>query len=391
MRLNEIDFTVIGVAPASFTGLDQYVRYDFYAPLMMWPQLVPDGGGRHFEARDFRRLDLRGRLKPGMTIAAAQSELSSLAADLERAYPDTNRNYRIVVLTELQARIAGAPPIAPLLAMLTVLAAAVLFVACANVAGLLTSRAPVRAREIAMRLAIGAGRGRIVRQLITESVLIAIAGGVLGLGVAYAGVLLFRRVQIPTDLPIVASFELDRRGLFVSLAVALLSVFLFGLAPAIRTTRADLTAVMKDAGAAGFGRRRWGRAVLVGGQVAVSVVLLVVATFIYRGFQRQLGQWAWLSHGSSADAEPQSRPAALQRGGLHAVLRARCPSRRASFRASSAATLTRYMPMDGLPPSVTVVPEGFQFPDGKEAASHAAIDRGRGLLRHDWAADCHGP
>jgi predicted permease len=377
VRLNDIAFTVIGVAPASFTGLDQYVRYDFYAPLMMWPRLVPDGASRQFDARDFRRLDLRGRLKRGVTVASAQSELSALTADLERAYPDTNRNYRSVVLTELQARIAGAPPIAPLLAMLTVLAAAVLFVACANVAGLLTSRAPVRAREIAMRLAIGAGRGRIVRQLITESALIAVAGGALGLGVAYAGVLLFRRVQIPTDLPIVASFVLDQRGLIVSLAVALLSVLLFGLAPAIRTTRTDLTAVMKATDAAGFGRRRWGRGVLVGGQVAVAVVLLVVATFIYRGFQRQM------------NAGPGFRTDHLLMLNLNPGLLRYSDADSAQFFARAvqqarlvpgveAATVTRYMPMDGLPPSVTVVPEGFQFPEGKEAASHARaiVDEG---------------
>ena len=104
--------------------------------------------------------------------------------------------------------------------MLSTLALAVLFVACANVAGLLTSRAPVRAREMALRLAIGAGRGRLVRQLITESLLIAIAGGVIGLGVGYAGMLLFRQIEIPTDLPITLAFQMDRRALVFSLLVS---------------------------------------------------------------------------------------------------------------------------------------------------------------------------
>src|SRR6185295_18198164 len=135
-----------------------------------------------FEARDFRSLNIRGRLKPDVTMAQAQTELSVIARDLERAYPDTNRNQNIAARTELEARIAAAPPIARLLLMLNLLAAAVLLVACANVAGLLASRAPVRAREIAMRLAIGAGRPRIVRQLVTESVLLAAIGGVLGVG-----------------------------------------------------------------------------------------------------------------------------------------------------------------------------------------------------------------
>ena len=146
--------------------------------------------------------------------------MTTIAADLERAYPETNKNRRLAIRTELQARIDQSPPDAMLIAMLSTLALAVLFVACANVAGLLTSRAPVRAREMALRLAIGAGRGRLVRQLVTESLLIAIAGGVLGLGVGYAGMTLFRQIELPTDLPIALSFQMDRRALLFSLAVA---------------------------------------------------------------------------------------------------------------------------------------------------------------------------
>ena len=205
-------------------------------------------------------------------------------------YPDTNRNRDFVVRTELQTRMAHDRTDAVIIAMLTTLAVVVLFVACANVAGLLTSRAPVRAREIALRLAIGAGRGRLIRQLMTESALIAAIGGLLGVFVAFAGVRLFRLIELPTDLPVALTFQLDRRALLFSLVVAVVSAGLFGLAPAIQGTRADLTAVMKATDAAGaFLRRRWGRSLLVAGQVAVAVVLLVLATFMYRGFQRQLG------------------------------------------------------------------------------------------------------
>ena len=110
----------------------------------------------------------------------------------------------------------------------------------------------------------------------TESLLIAIAGGVLGLGVGYAGMTLFRQIELPTDLPIALSFQMDRRALLFSLVVAVVSAVLFGLVPAIQATRTDLTAVMKASDSVAPGRRRrWGRAVLVGGQVAVSVVLLV--------------------------------------------------------------------------------------------------------------------
>jgi len=372
VHLNGIQFTIVGVAPSGFTGLAQYTRSEFYVPLMMWPRLTADPTARPLEARAFRNVTIEGRLKSRVTMSQAQAELSTIARNLEQAYPDTNRNRRLVVRTDLQNRIANAQRVATLLAMLTVLAAAVLFVACANVAGLLTSRAPLRAREIALRMSIGAGRSRVIRQLVTESMLIALHGGVLGLGVGYAAVRLFHQIQIPTDFPIVVAFELDRRALLVSLAVAVASAVLFGLAPAVTSTRAELTTVMKATDAAGSGyRRRWGRAVLVGGQVAIAVVLLVVATFVYRGFQRQLGT----GPGFPTDHRLML---SLAPGQLrYSDAQARQFFERLSERAQlvpgvKVAALTRFMPMDGLPPSVTIIPEGFQFPVGKESATHAS-------------------
>jgi len=289
VRINGAEFTVIGVTPPEFNGLNQYVRSDFFVPLMMSQRLASDPKGSSLENRDARNLKLKGRLRAGVSQAAAQAELTTIAADLERAYPETNKNRRLFVRTELQARIDQSPPDAMLIAMLSTLALAVLFVACANVAGLLTSRAPARAREMALRLAIGAGRGHLIRQLVTESLLIAILGGVLGLGVGYAGMMLFRQIELPTDLPILLTFQLDRRALLFSLAVSFASAVLFGLVPAIQATRTDLTAVMKASDSVAPGRRRrWGRSVLVGGQVAVSVVLLVVALFMYRGFGKEV-------------------------------------------------------------------------------------------------------
>ena len=202
LQLSGIEFTIVGVAPEQFTGMNQFVRSDFYVPLMMWPRLLTDPNARPLEDRRYRSLTLKGRLKPGVSMSEAQNELSVIAKNLERAYPDTNRNRDLVVRTELQTRIAQSPPDSMLIAMLTTLALAVLFVACANVAGLLTSRAPARAREMAMRIAIGAGRARLIRQLMTESVLIALAGGLLGLAVGYGAITAFRQIQIPTDLPV---------------------------------------------------------------------------------------------------------------------------------------------------------------------------------------------
>src|SRR5580704_7965115 len=286
VRLNGIEFTVIGVTPDRFTGMNQLIRPAFYAPLMMSPRL--SANPKALESRGDRDLSVKGRLKPGVSMAQAQAELNTFAQNLQRAYPDTNKNQSMAVRTELQTRIDQDPIDAALSAMLLVLSAAVLFVACINVSGLLTSRAPARAKEMALRLAIGAGRTRIVRQLVTESLLVSLLGGVLGLAVGYGGVRLFRLIQLPTDLPIALTFQLDRRALVFSLIVAVASAVLFSLVPAIQTTRTDLTAVMKATDASSRGRRRWGRNLLVGGQVAVAVVLLTLATFMYRGFRAQL-------------------------------------------------------------------------------------------------------
>jgi len=370
VRINGGEFTVIGVAPEKFNGLDQYVRSDFFVPLMMSQRLVSNPKAASLEARDARNLRLKGRLKPGVSQAEAQTELTTIAADLERAYPDTNKNRRMAVRTELQARIAQSPPDAMLIAMLSTLALAVLFVACANVAGLLTSRAPVRAREMALRLAIGAGRGRLVRQLVTESLLIAIAGGVLGLGVGYAGMTLFRQIELPTDLPITISFQMDRRALLFSLAVAVVSAVLFGIVPAIQATRTDLTAVMKASDSVAPGRRRrWGRAVLVGGQVAISVVLLVVALFMYRGFRQQIrnGPGYRTDHllMMSFDTSLVRYTEAQSRQFFEQVA-----ERSRAVPGVKAVTMTTSVPMAN--DSIgfeTVVPEGFQFPPGKDNAT----------------------
>jgi putative ABC transport system permease protein len=364
------EFTVIGVAPAEFTGLDQYVRSDFFVPIMMSGSLLVDPKAASLQARDARNLTLKGRLARGVSQSTAQAELTVIGTDLARTYPDTSRNRRLVVRSELQARMAQDPPDAILAAMLATLALAVLFVACANVGGLLTSRAPARAREMALRLAIGAGRGRIVRQLITESLLIAIAGGVAGLGVGYAGMTLFRQIEIPTDLPIILRFDMDRRALMFSLAVSLSSALVFGLVPALHAARADLTAVMKAGDAVAPGRRRrWGRLILVGGQVAVSVVVLVVALFMYRGFARQLA------------SGPGYRTDHLLVMRVDTSLLRYTDAQSAQFfkdvgdRAREVPGVVRVTLSTGVPMSndsvsaTTVVPEGYSFPPGTENAT----------------------
>jgi predicted permease len=366
VRVNNVPFTVIGVAPGAFTGMDQNLRADFFVPLMMSPRVRPDQSEGSLENRGARGLRLKGRLRPHISQAQAQAELTGIGADLQRAYPDTNKNRTLLVRTEIQTRIAADPPDSVMAAMLALLAIAVLLVACGNVGGLLTSRAPARAREMALRLAIGAGRAQLVRQLIIESVVIAVTGGMLGLGVAYVGLRLFKRIELPTDLPIMLDFQLDRRALLFSLAMSLASAVIFGVVPAIQAARTDLAAVLKASDAMVRGRRRWGRTVLVGGQVAASVFVLVIAMFTYRGFGREMaaGPGYRIDHLLMMSFDPTlvgySETQSQQ-------LFQQAADRARAVPGVAGVTMTTSIPMfnDSFG-TITLQPEGFEFPPGQE-------------------------
>ena len=369
IRLNGVDFSVIGVMPEKFTGMDQYFHVAMMVPMMMSPRLTTNLKLNLLEQRDARVLQVKGRLKPGVTIAQAQAELTGIAKGIEQAHPDTNREQGVAIRTELQMRIEQSPPDATLVAMLLTLSALVLLVACANVASLLLSRARSRSREMAVRLAIGAGRIRLVRQLLTESLFIGLAGGLLGLAVARLFTVLLNRVEIPSDLPFVLSVQLDQRVLLFSLAASLVSVLLFGLAPAIQTSRADLVRSLKAADADASGKRRvWGRNLLVVGQVAVSVVLLVVAAMLYRGFRTELGSGPGFRHDHVAmmSFDPslvRFNETQTQQFYKQAVDHA------ISLTGVKSAALTSVIPMSPNQNGESIVPEGYQFPKDKTTVS----------------------
>jgi predicted permease len=288
IRVNGIEFKIIGVAPREFTGMDAFLRPDFFIPVMMLPRVAGQRASKLLEDRDDRRFIVKGRIRAGVSLAQARAESDAIARALEKEYPETNSKHGVAVRTELQVRVDQSPPQAALAAMLLGIAGLVLLIACANVANLLLSRARSRSREIGVRLAIGAGRVRLLRQLLTESLILALAGGALGLFLADFGVDYFSKIQIPTDLPVSLTVRLDQRVLLFSLIAAVASAFLFGLAPAIQSARTDVLSVLRIGETDVSRRRTAGRSALAIAQVALSLMLLVVASLFFREFQATL-------------------------------------------------------------------------------------------------------
>jgi putative ABC transport system permease protein len=225
VRLNGKEFTVIGVAPETFQGMLIFGHPDFYMPLTMAQVFSTNNEKNFFEDRDNRELNVKARLKSGTALRQAQNELAVLANSFEREYPKVNRSRGAAVYTQFQTRTLEDGNWKFCVIFVT-LALAVLLVACTNVAGLLLSRARARTREIAVRLAIGAGRFRLMRLLLTESLILAAVGGLAGIAVGYGFVEWFHskeNIVFMTDLPVGVPFDMDTRALLVSLALSVLS------------------------------------------------------------------------------------------------------------------------------------------------------------------------
>ena len=287
--LNGMPFTVIGVMPESFLGSVFYLREAFWAPLMMAQKF-----GRRAEwktDRSYALFNLYGRLKPGLTMAQAETDLNLVADNLAQLYPRENADTKIQLTTEVDGRYQGATDVIKYGGLLALcISGLVLLLACANVANLMLARAVTRAKEIGIRLALGAGRGRIVRQLLTESVLLALLGGVLGLALAYRGAELIWAIFPPVPYPISIDFAPDGYVLKWMLVISLLTGVIFGLAPALLASRTDLVAVIKGmAVRPSNSRRRWNlRGVLVVAQVTISIIVLICAGLFIRSLGKAL-------------------------------------------------------------------------------------------------------
>jgi putative ABC transport system permease protein len=287
LRINGIDFTVIGVAAKDFHSTDEYVRPYLYVPLSMEQRLqgVPKDP---LADRSNHSLEVKARLRPEATREGAEAELAGIWKGLEPQHTESDRHRIPRVRTELQARIQSGPDDAFLVALLMALTAVVLMIACANVANLLLGRARGRKREVAIRMALGVSRARLVRQLLTESLLLALLGVGLGLGFAYGGIRFLQTIRVPSDVPVIISPQLDIRVLLFAVLLGGLSATMFGLAPALQATRTSLVNSLKSAEAQTTRQRMMGRNALVVAQLAMAMVLLVCTGMLLDGFRRSL-------------------------------------------------------------------------------------------------------
>jgi predicted permease len=284
VRLNNHPFKIIGVAPEGFNGTEVVYTPEIWLPVSMIEWIEP--GAKWIDNRDSGNLFGIGRIKSGVSVNEAQASLNLLAQQLAKEYPDTNEG-QVVKLTPSGFIIPDLR--GSVVSFTWILMAAVglvLLITCINLAGLLLAKATDRRKEIAIRLALGASRRRLIRQLLTESVLVSLIGGLAGFWLALWIIRLLLALRPPIDFPLTIEVSVDWRVALFSLGISLVAGAVFGLAPALQSTRPVLTSALKDTTAqAGYSRSRL-RSVLVVAQLALSLMILIGAGLMVRALQQ---------------------------------------------------------------------------------------------------------
>ena len=284
LQLNTRSYTVLGVTPARFRGAGTGLAFDAWVPMMMQMQFEP--GGSRLERRGDRWLDAYARLAPGVSLEQAQAELNVLATRIAAANQRETLGRGVALFPLWRAPRSGAAILGPIILVLAGICSLVLLLACANLASLLLARGVRRRREIAIRLSLGARRSDIARQLLTESVLLALLGGAAGVFVATFGIGLLEAWAPPTPFPLSIGARVDGVAVGVAAGVALLTAVLFGVAPAFQAARRGTAGALREEAASVAGGRTRLRSGLVVAQVAISVLLLVAAGLFLRTLQR---------------------------------------------------------------------------------------------------------
>ena len=284
IRLNNHPFKIIGIAPEGFNGTEVVYTPEIWVTLSMIEWMEPGAGW--IDNRNAGNLFAIGRLKSGVGVNQAEASLNLFAQQLAKEYPDTNEGQMVkltppgFIIPDLRGSVVSFTWI------LMAAVALVLLITCINLAGLFLARATDRRREIAIRLALGAGRRRLIRQLLTESIMLSLVGGVAGFWLALWIINLLLAFRPPIDFPLTLDVSVDWRVLLFSLGISLIAGAAFGLAPALQATRPVLTSALKDTTSqAGFSRSRL-RSGLVVAQLALSLMILIGAGLMVRALQQ---------------------------------------------------------------------------------------------------------
>jgi len=291
VKLNDVAFTIVGIAPADFigTGLPPQIP-DFWAPLAMQEQLMP--GQDWLNRAGAYQLQILGRIRPGIGQKQAEAEMAVMAHQFGQAHLERDKTVAVTLQRATYFGNTEDPQFQATVAGLLVVVGLVLLVACANLANMLFARSTLRAKEISIRLALGASRGRLIRQMLTESMLLSLMGGLAGLLFSvWAGKLLFVAISpllqlaFWSDAPLIIPSGPDARVFAYTILLSIISGVFFGLSPAQKSSKRDLTTALKEETGRRLSRSRL-RGVLVGGQVAISMLLLIISGLFMRGMLR---------------------------------------------------------------------------------------------------------
>jgi predicted permease len=295
LDINGRPFTIVAVGPKDFLGAGPMVFFaDLWLSTRIDPQVAPELAGDVLSRRDRKVFNVVGRLNPGVTTAHAEAELDTVARQFEQAFGEEDKNqkgFRMTLLNGGKMFPVRSQDLPMVTVLPIVLVSLVLLIACSNVANMMLARSAGRRKEVAIRLALGAGRARLIRQLLTESMLIAIGAGVLGFLLTIWFMRMASQVRMPFPMPVAYDAMPDARVLIFSFVLTLLTGMAFGLVPALQGTRPDLAAAIKEGGSVQLRRHRRLslRNLLVLSQVAGSLSLLLVTSLLVIGFRRSVG------------------------------------------------------------------------------------------------------
>ena len=367
LRIFGQPYTVVGVAPEGFNGMFPGVVPDLYAPLAMSGALVPGAAVDRMDQRGSRNVFLKGRLKEGVTAEQADQALKALSAGLAEEYPSTNDGR---VMSALSSADVSIHPIVdgalvPVAGLLLTVVGMILLIACANLASFLLARGADRRKEIAVRLALGAQRWTLVRQLMTETVVLAVLGGLAGVVLANWTISILLSFQPPIPIPINLDLGIDRNVLAFTSLISLVAAMLFGLAPALQATRPAVASTLKDEAAGGAGKRRRVnlRNSLVVVQVALSFVLMIGAGLFVRSLQKASAIDTGFDTGPGAIIWPHFDMSNIEPVEGR-VLQREMMDRIRSLPSVTVASLAEQLPLS-LPQTTGVLPEGVDPPEGR--------------------------